>query len=88
MLVALSTIASEQSAPTESTLEKALYLLDYVASYPNAVLTYSAINMVLNLHTDAAYLLEPRARSRAGGHLYLSDDVEFPDNYGAVLNIV
>ena len=87
MLVALSTIASEQSAPTEATLEKTLYLLDYVASHPDAVLTYSASDMVLNLHSDASYLSEPRARSRAGGHLYMSDNAEFPENNGAILNI-
>ena len=63
MLVALSTIASEQSAPSEATLEKTLYLLNYVASHPDAVLTYSASYMVLNLHSDASYLSEPRARS-------------------------
>ena len=41
MLVALSAIASEQAAPTEATMEKAKLFLDYVATHPDAVLTYT-----------------------------------------------
>ena len=74
MLVDLNVIASDQAAPTEATLEKTLYFLDYVASHPDAVLTYNASDMVINLHSDASYLLEPKARSRAGGHFFMSDN--------------
>ena len=53
MLVALSAIASEQAAPTEKkTMTKTKQFLDYVASHPNAILTFSASNMVLNVHSD------------------------------------
>ena len=34
---------------------------------------YSASNMVLHIHSDGSYLSEPKARSRAGGHFFLSD---------------
>ena len=87
MLVALSSIASEQSAPTTETMEKAHYFLDYAASHPDAVLTYKASDMVLSVHSDASYLSAPKARSRAGGHFYLSDDSAEPPNNGAVLSI-
>jgi hypothetical protein len=43
-----------------------------------------ASDMVLAVHSDASYLSEPKARSRAGGHFFLSSD---PPNNGAVLNI-
>ena len=43
--------------------------------------------MILNVHSDASYLIEPKARSRAGGHYFLSDDSENPENNGAVLNV-
>ena len=43
--------------------------------------------MVLDVHSDASYLSEPKARSRAGGHFFLSDHSENPPNNGAVLNI-
>ena len=87
MMVALNSIASDQAASTEATLEKTLYFLDYVASHPDAVLTYTASDMVLNLHSDASYLSETKARSRAGGYFFMSDNAKYPDNNGAVLNI-
>ena len=87
MLVALSAIASDQASPTEETMRKTKQFLDYVASHPDAILTFSASSMVLAVHSDASYLTEPRARSRAGGHFFMSDNAEDPRNNGAVLNI-
>ena len=87
MLVALSAIASEQATPTEATMEKTKYFLDYVATHPDAILTYHKSNMILALHSDASYLTEPKARSKAGGHFFLSSDEVNPPNNGAVLNI-
>jgi len=87
MLVALSAIASDQAAPTENTMRKTLQFLDYVATHPDAILTYSKSSMVLNVHSDASYLCEPKAKSRAGGHFFLSNDDDDPANNGAVLNI-
>ena len=43
--------------------------------------------MMLAAHSDASYLSEPKARSRAGGHFFLSNNVEMPSNNGAILNI-
>jgi hypothetical protein len=43
--------------------------------------------MVLAIHSDAGYLNEVKARSRAGGHFFLSSDVQNPPNNGAVLTI-
>ena len=43
--------------------------------------------MVLAAHSDASYLSKPQARSRAGGHFFLSSDSAVPHNNGAVLNI-
>ena len=43
--------------------------------------------MILNIHSDASYLSANKARSRAGGHHFLSNDTEGPPNNGAVLNI-
>jgi hypothetical protein len=44
--------------------------------------------MVLAVHSNASYLSEPKACSRAGGHFFLSSDTTIPPNNGAVLNIV
>ena len=86
VLTALSAIASDQAAPTEATMKKTKRFLDYAATHPDAVLTYRASDMVLALHSDASYLSEPKARSRAGGHFFMSEDVADPTNNGAVLN--
>ena len=53
MLVALSAIAADQSAPTEMTYEKIVFFLDYVASHPDAILTFKSSNMVLAVHSTA-----------------------------------
>ena len=87
MLVPLSAIASEQATPTERTLNKVHQFLDYALTNPDAILTYRASDMVLAVHSDASYLIEPNARSRAGGHFFMSKDVPCPPNNGAVHNI-
>ena len=48
-------------------------MLNYAATHPNAKIRYTASNMILYIHSDASYLSKPRARSRAGGHYFLSD---------------
>jgi hypothetical protein len=87
MLVALNAIAMQQASPTQKTMERVEQLLDYCASQEEVVLTYHASNMVLAIHGDAGYLNESKAQSRAGGHFFLSSDVQNPPNNGAVLTI-
>ena len=87
LLVPLSAIAAQQSKPTEVTLRRVKQLLDYVASQEEAVVTYKASDMVLGVHSDAGYLNETNARSRAGGHFFLSNNDKFPPDNGAILNI-
>ena len=87
VLVTLSSIASAQAAPTELTLLLIKQLLDYVATHPDAILTYEKSDMVLAVHSDASYLSEPKARSRAGGHFFLTTEDNEPPTNGAILNI-
>ena len=87
LIMPLSALASEQARPTEKTMKKIKQLLDYIASQEEAVITYRASDMILAIHSDASYLSEAKARSRAGGHHFLSENVVFPPNNGAVLNI-
>eukprot|EP00804_Cyclotella_cryptica_P020585 CCRYP_003433-RA/>CCRYP_003433-RA protein AED:0.38 eAED:0.38 QI:0/0/0/1/1/1/2/0/421 len=75
------------AAPTQDTMTQTLQLLDYLATQEEAVLTYHASDMVLAAHSDASYLSEPQARSRAGGHFFLSSNADIPPNNGAILNI-
>jgi hypothetical protein len=88
ILCPVSAIAAQSSQLTEETMLHTQQLLDYLASQEEAVLTYNASDMILAVHSNASYLSEPKARSRAGGHFFLSSDTTIPaKNIGAVLNI-
>lgn len=80
ILVALSTIAAQQAKLTQLTMEQAKQLLDYCASQEDAVLTYNASDMILAVQSNAGYLTKNQARSRAGGHFFMSIDVPYPPN--------
>jgi hypothetical protein len=88
LLPPISALASQQSNPTEQTMTLCKQFLDYIASQDEAILTFKASDMVLAIHSDASYLSEPKARSRAGGHMFMASDDEIPKNNGAVLNIL
>jgi hypothetical protein len=88
MLTPLSALASEQAAPTERTMQKCLQFLDYAASQEEAILTYRASDMKLAIHSDASYLSEPKARSRAGGHMFLAGAKKFPSTMAQIKHLV
>jgi hypothetical protein len=81
MLTALSSLASKQAAPTER------MILDYAASQEDAIVTYRASNMRPRIHSNASYQSEPKAHSRAGGHMFMAGREDIPINNGAELNI-
>ena len=87
ILVALSAIASQQAKPKQITMERAKQLLDYCATKEEAVITYNASSMILAVHSDAGYLNERQARSRAGGHFFMLTNAPIPPNNGAILTI-
>ena len=68
-------------------MKKARQLLDYVATQEDAIVTFRASDMVLAVHSDASYLSEPSARSRAGGHFFLTKDDTVMPNNGAILTV-
>jgi hypothetical protein len=72
ILVALGTHAAAQAQGTQATAEACTHLLKYCATHPDAVIRYTASDMVLHVHSEASYLSEPKARSRVGGLHYLS----------------
>jgi hypothetical protein len=74
MLVALGTLPAAQSKGTQATAKAAMHLLNYAASHPNATIRYTVSPMILHNHSDASYLSEAHARSRAGGYFFLSSD--------------
>jgi len=87
MLTPLSALASEQLAPTENTMQKNLQFFDYAALQDEAIVTYRVSDMKLAICSDVSYLSEPKACSRAGGHMLMAGSEEIPINNGAVLKI-
>ena len=87
MLVALGDISSVQSKATEKTNKEIDWFLDYAATHPDASITYTASNMILRIHSDASYLSVPRARSRVGGHFYLSLGTTTQDINGPIHSV-
>ena len=75
MIVAVNELSSQQSAPMQETVKKFNMLMDYAHTYPNAKIRYHASDMCLHIDSDAAYPVQPQARSRVAGHFYLSDKI-------------
>ncbi len=67
-------------------MKRVKQFLDYAATQEPAVTTYRVSDMVLAIHSDAGYLNEEGARSRAGGHHFLSENVDNLLNNGAIYN--
>jgi hypothetical protein len=80
MLVALGTIASKQSKGTHATAQAVTQLLNYAAAHPDATVCYHASDMCLHINSNASYLSEAHARSRAGGTFFLSNKPTDPPN--------
>ena len=70
LLTALSDLAAAQAKLNKATQEVAKKPLNSCATYPNPTIRFQGIHMALKVHSDASYLSAPKARSRAGGHLF------------------
>jgi hypothetical protein len=69
--MALSSFAIKQSKGTTNTMQKVKQLLNYLSTYPDTTNCYWASDMIMNVHSDASYLSESNAQSRACGHFFL-----------------
>ena len=52
-------------------MKRCTQLLDYLSGQSEAKICFNASDMILNIHSDALYLSEAKARSRACGHVFL-----------------
>eukprot|EP00957_Ditylum_brightwellii_P084821 6449654-Ditylum_brightwellii.AAC.1 len=78
MLASINSIAVQQAVSTKQTAATIVKLLNYAATHPDAVVRYNASGMVLQIHSDVSYMSEPKARSCAGGHFFMSEEVKNP----------
>ena len=72
MLVALGTLATQHSKPTESLWDDITWFLNYAATHPDAKICFSASDMILYIASDGTYLSETKLCSRVEGGFYLS----------------
>jgi hypothetical protein len=70
LIMPINVLDSEQSNATEVTADKVIKLLNYCNTHPETKNRYHASDMILHIHSDASYISENEARSRAGGFFY------------------
>ena len=87
LLWSISAIESKSMTPTKKTMRQTQPLSDYIATQEDAVIKYTGSHMKSAFHINASYLSEPKARSRAGGHLFLSNKATITQNNSTILNI-
>ena len=71
MLLTVDHISREQSHGTQETLKKAIRLLEYAATFPDATIVYYPSDMILMSNVDGSYNSELNAGSRAAAFHYL-----------------
>jgi hypothetical protein len=73
LIMPINVLASEQSNATEVTADKVIKLLNYCNTHPETKTRYHASEMILHIQSDASYLSENEAKSRAGGFFYMGN---------------
>jgi hypothetical protein len=71
MITAVNKLGCVQAVATTQILEAVDRFMSYASRFPDTKLRICASDMKLYGHGDASYLSEPKARSRAGGYLFL-----------------
>ena len=67
LVIPLSKLAVQQASPTLNTMSALHRMLNYIATFPDAFITFKPSNMQLAVHSDESYLSEPKSRSRSAG---------------------
>jgi hypothetical protein len=76
LIMPINVLASEQSKATSVTAEKVIKLLNYCNTHPETKIRYHASDMILHIHSDASYISEKEAKSRAGGFFYMGSSTK------------
>lgn len=71
MRPAIDHISMEQTKGTQRTMEKAMRLLAYGATFPDATIVYYPSDMILKSNVDGSYNSEPNGQSRAAVFTFL-----------------
>ena len=76
--MALNDLVAAQSTAKQSTKNSRVQLLDYLSTHSNAKIRHYKFPMMLQIYSDASYLSVPKARSRAVGFYFLSNNFARP----------
>lgn len=71
ILPGLSAIASEQSTPIEKTKKNVNQILDYLTTHPDVKVHFYAWDTILNVYSNASFLLESRVQSCMSGYFFM-----------------
>ena len=69
-------MATQQSAPTENTDQDVKQFLDYCTTHPDTKILFFVSKLILQVHSDASYMNETRARSTASGNYFLGNNIK------------
>jgi hypothetical protein len=75
LFMPINVLASTKSKATAVTADKVIKLLNYCNTHPETKIRYHASDMILYIHSDASYLSEKEAKSRAGGFFYMGSNI-------------
>ena len=87
LIAGLSAIRLQQAAATQRTNEAINKIMYYCTTYPADGIIYHFSNMFLCTHSDAGFHNERKGRSRAGAHIFLSENDATPRWNGYVLTL-
>jgi hypothetical protein len=76
LIMPINLLAYEHSKATADTADKVIKLLNYCNTHPETKIRYHASDMILYIHSDASYLSEREAKSRAGGFFYMGNSAD------------
>ena len=71
ILTAINDIGTQQAKPTKNTQVKIERFLNYAATYPHVKLRFHASDMILQVDSDATYLVLHKSRSRIADYFRL-----------------
>jgi hypothetical protein len=76
LIMPINVLESEQSKATADTADKVIKFLNYCNTHPETKIRYRASDMILYILSDASYLSENEAKSRAGGLFYMGNSAD------------
>ena len=73
LLVALNTLSQNQATPATNIKQLCTHVKNYCVTYPNVGLRYHATNMILQVDSNASFLIASEAKSRVVAYFCLQN---------------